>query len=291
MDDLATFPVTPSGAITITATNKRTPAPVTATLSYDVVIDGNGPVITIDSPAPQQVVGGKVTLTFDVTDKGSGVDENSVNVALYHDDAQRYYDPNNGWGHTGDRYTFTFDTKAIEPFAKVQTTINILASDKVGNASASGQSLQLYLDNVPPQIDLDPRNIRIQTAANCSNSFDPVGFNALNDLEGSFGTPTLFEIGFFRVFVNEQTNSQPGQQLFYFSGTDQTNVRLYVRSRPQPRNDEAARKQEPGRRQHVRRHQGYRHDQQRSALRRGTKPISSNSAVGTPWNQIDPTVE
>src|SRR5262249_42976313 len=158
--------------ITIGATNKRTP-PVTSSYSYNVTIDGDGPLVSIDSPAPQKVVGGKVTLVFHVTDKGSGVDEKSVNVALYVGDKPRFYDPNNGWGQNGDTYTYTSDTKAIEPYAKVQTTINILASDKVGNPSATGQSLQLYFDNVPPDIDLDPQNIRIRNAnGDCSNSFD-----------------------------------------------------------------------------------------------------------------------
>ena len=40
-------------------------------------------------------------------------------------------------------------------------------------------------------------------------------------------------IGYFRAFVDEQTNAQTGQTLFYFSGTDQGSVRLYVQSNPE----------------------------------------------------------
>jgi len=174
INDTDQFPQTPSGAITITASNKRAPQPVTATKSYDVVIDGDGPVITIDAPPPQKVVGGKIRLEFTVTDKGSGVDPLSVNVKRFLDDNAQYYDPLGPWTRIGDKYTYTFDSKDIEGSAKVQTTINVRASDKVGNPSASGQSIQLYLDNVPPQIDLDPQNIRMVSGPACSGSFDPL---------------------------------------------------------------------------------------------------------------------
>lgn len=234
LDDLDSFPVTPTGAISITATNVRKPTPVTATEAYNIIVDGAGPVITITDPMPQQVVGGKVTLKFSIKDEGSGVDQKSVNVTLYEgQDKPIYFDPDNGWTHVGMVYTYTFDTKVIEPHKKVQTTINVRASDAVGNATPIGQSVQIYLDNVPPQIDLDPKNIRILEGAKCSGSFDPVGYKALDDLQGVVGDALLNPIGYFRTFVREQTNSEAGQDLFYFSGTKPDTVRLYVQADPE----------------------------------------------------------
>lgn len=233
LDDLDAFPATPTGAVSITATNVRTPTPVTATESYNVVIDGAGPVITITNPVPQAVVGGKVTLTFTVKDEGAGVDEKSVNVSLWEGQEKPiFFDPDNGWSHVGSEYKYTFDTKVIEPHKKVQTTINVRASDAVGNATPIGQSVQIYLDNVPPQIDLDPQNIRILAVGKCSGSFDPVGSKAVNDQDGIMGDALLNPIGYFRTFVREQTNSEPGQDLFYYSGTKPGTVRLYIQADP-----------------------------------------------------------
>lgn len=232
LDDVETFPQVPTGAIGITATNKRAPEPATTKMDYNILIDGSGPVITINFPTPQKVVGGKVTLDFNVTDVGSGVSPEAVNVTLYPGDQPRFYNPAQGWKHQDSKYTFIFDTKEIEPYNKVQTTINVRASDLVENQSASGQSVQIYLDNVPPKVDLDPRNIRTRRGGICSRSFDPVGNNSLNDLAGQFGTPQVTRIDWFRAFVDEQTNSIGGQTLFYYSGTDQNQVRLYVQADP-----------------------------------------------------------
>jgi hypothetical protein len=231
LDDVETFPQAPSGAIGITATNKRDPEPVTKVMDYNILIDGTGPVITIKYPTPQKVVGGKVVMEFTVTDVGSGVSPESVNVTLYSGDEARRYNPNQGWKIVGQTYFFTFDTKEIEPHANVQTTINVRASDLVENQSASGQSVQIYLDNVPPKIDLDPRNIRTTKAGTCSRSFDPVGSKPLNDLAGQFGTPAVARMEWLRAFVLEQTNAG-GQDIVYYAGTDQTQVRLYVQADP-----------------------------------------------------------
>ncbi len=232
LEDTNQFPVSPSGAIKISAANSRTPEPVVATESYNVLVDGLGPVINIESPPPQKVVGGKVALVFTVVDTGSGVDPETVNVALYPDGPPQLYDPNKGWSRDGNRFTFVFDTKEVEKAAKVQTTINVRASDRAGNPSGNGQSIQLYLDNVPPTIDLDPKNVRVRAGGSCSGSFDPVGPAALGDLDGQLGSPIVNPIAFFRAFVDEQTNSQEGQSLFYHAGTDQGQVRLYIQADP-----------------------------------------------------------
>jgi hypothetical protein len=232
LDDPEKFPGGVSGAITITASNSRKPTPVSAQTSYSIVVDGDGPVINIESPAPQAVLGGKVKLIFSATDAGSGVDESTVNVTLYANGPKQFFDPDKGWSHVSDKFTYTFDTKLLEKDAPVQATINVRASDRVGNPSASGQSLTVYLDNVPPQVDLDPLNIRVKDGENCSGSMDPLGDKTVSDLAGQFGSPIANPFAFFRAFVNEQTNSSEGQTLFYFSGTDQKQVRLYIQPDP-----------------------------------------------------------
>lgn len=229
---LDALPAVPSGSIVITASNKRSPDAAVASKSYSIVIDGDGPVIAIQSPAPTAVVGGKVTVAFTVIDKGSGVDPTSVNIKRWPSDTPHFYDPAKGWTHNGDAYTYLLDTKEVEAYATSQTTINVRASDKAGNASANGQSVQIYLDNVPPQVDLDPLNIRMKIGANCSNSFDPVGSAALNDLQGISGTSTVEPFAYFRAFVWELTNSAPGQDQHFYSGTDPAQVRLYVQAEP-----------------------------------------------------------
>jgi len=232
LDDTETYPETPSGALLITATNKRSPEPVTSKVAYDILIDGEGPVITIESPEPQAVVGGNVKLEFTVSDAGSGVDPATVNVTLAPGDQPRFYNAAQGWTRTDKKYTLTFDTKAVEQFAKVQTTVNIRASDTVGNSSANGQSVQLYLDNVPPEVDLDPENIRTKSGTSCSGSYDPVGDASIDDLDGSLGRSAVSRIAFFRAFVYDHTNEIPNQTLFYHSHTDPTQVRLYVQAAP-----------------------------------------------------------
>lgn len=289
LDDTEKFPVVPSGAITITATNTRAPA-VTANESYNIIIDGEGPIITINAPLPQAVVGGKVTLKFTVNDVGSGVDEKSVSAALFSGDDPRFFDPERGWRRDGATYFFTFDSKDIEPNAPVQTTINVRASDLVGNLSASGQSLQLYLDNVPPKVDIDPRNVRMESANSCSGSFDPVGPAVLNDLAGQLGSPIVNPIAFFRAFVVEDTNSQPGQKIFYYSGTDQSEVRLYI----QPDADHATTKllinKNPGTDTTCDDIGGI-DDIANPPPFTALKPISATGPVGSPWNQLDGEVE
>ncbi len=290
LDNTITFPTIPAGAINVTATNKRTPAPATSILSYDIAVDGAGPVIAIQAPLPQAVVGGQVTLAFTVTDVGSaGVDPDSVNVTLYSGQTPAVrFDANKRWTRTGDKYTYTFDSKDIEQFAKVQTTLNIRASDKVGNPGASGQSVQIYLDNVPPQIDLDPLNVRTKGPQGCSGSFDPVGTASLNDLQGSIGHASLDRrFGFFRAFVKEQTNEEIGQSLFYHSGTVQTEVRLYVQPDPENATTKLLINKNPGVDSTCDDIGGV-DDLENAPQFSAMKSMSATASVGTPWNQDDP---
>jgi hypothetical protein len=232
IDNTEKFPQVPGGSVVVRATNQRSPEPVRATLAYSVKIDGTGPTITITSPKPQAVVGGKVTVEMTIRDEEAGVDPKSVSITRYNSDQPQPFNPETNWTQTGDKYTYTFDSKQVEQFEKVQTTINVRARDKVGNQSASGQSIQLYLDNVAPQVDLDPADIRIHNGLHCSRAVDPVGESSLNDLAGQFGEDPQGVIGFFRAFVREKTNIETGQEILFYSGTDPTQTRLYAQPAP-----------------------------------------------------------
>jgi hypothetical protein len=160
-----------------------------------------------------------------------------------------------------------------------------------GNPSADGQSVVVYLDNVPPQIDLDPFNVRFEDKLTCSGSFDPVGPASLNDLQGAFGHPPLNRrIGMLRVFVNEQTNSQPGQTQFFHSGTDATTVRLYVQPDPTSAETPLLVNKNPSQDDTCDDIGGV-DDVQKAPHFNALKPISTVGALGQFWPQNDPDVE
>lgn len=219
------FRQTPSGSIpvVITAQDTRTPTAAQRSENYFFTLDGTGPVIVVTSPKDQDIIGGKVTLTFTVTDALTSVDPNTVSVEL--NQVVNLYGSGGQWTNNGDTYTFTFDSSNVAG-SSVQVTVNITASDIAGN-KAPGESLILYLDNQPPIVDLDAGNVRVSkmsgTTRYCSESFDPLGPLAANDLE-------VFALSFvhFRTLAWDQTNGVSGQTVFYYSTTDPNSVYLYL---------------------------------------------------------------
>jgi hypothetical protein len=217
------FNPVPSGPVplVVEASNQRTPDPVTATTAEDVVVDGAGPTIQIVNPGDKAVVGGKVKLSFNVTDTVSGVDQNSVTVSLNMDNHE--FDATlDSWSVVNGLYTFEFDSRQAQG-SKVQITVNVGASDKVGNVS-TGASELLFLDNYPPYIDLDPLNIRTETDGKCSRSFDPVGNAAKNDLDSAE------RAGIFRAIVWDETNHIDEVPYKHPANTNPESVRLYLQS-------------------------------------------------------------
>jgi hypothetical protein len=215
--------------ITIRATNRRDPAAERA-VNYGFVIDGEGPIITVKTPEEGDVVGGQVPVTFTVVDALSAVDVDSIVVQV---NQSRYFYDSVTWGNVGDEFTFMMDSTEAEEFSKVQAQITIRADDEVGNA-ATERTFNLYLDNVPPTVDLDPENVR-DTRRNsdvltCSGAFDPVGDRAANDYpklqySGEIPvtrTPTL------RAIVWEETNYVPGIPLLNYATVDPSTVRIYL---------------------------------------------------------------
>lgn len=223
--DTMVFPDTPNGTVPviITATNRRDPS-ATRVESYSFVIDGEGPIVTITDPQNEDVVGGQVALHFTIEDALSGVDQASIVVEL--NGNENRYGEGGTWSQSGDVYTFLFDSTQAEKDSKVQATINIRATDQVGNV-ADGESLILYLDNVPPIVDLDPEFVREKKKGPenyCSIAFDPVGPLAANDgdLAG--------RVQRYRALVWERTNFTTGQIIRYHSGTDVDSVYLYLQA-------------------------------------------------------------
>jgi hypothetical protein len=223
--DRELFPNPPAGTlpVTIRATNRRKPEPVETLLSYDIVIDGKGPKISVVTPTDSAVVGGRVPVTFTIEDDFSDVDEASVVVFVNLEEHR--FKPGDGWSRSGDSFTFTLETAEAEKTSFFQVSVNISAADEVGN-EAQTESLLLFLDNQPPIVDLDPPNLRETRKAGdtleCTRSFDPVGTAPPNDLD------TVPRAVLFRALVWEQTNYEVGQTVVHYAGTDRESVYLYL---------------------------------------------------------------
>jgi hypothetical protein len=226
LEDDVLFPTAPSGTIpvTISATNGRTDRVV----SYTFVVDGTGPEIAITTPEHGDVIGKTTTIEFTVHDEFSAIDPDSVAV-LVNTSTMIYYDANSAvWTRTSmddttERYTFDLDRSRIED-SQWQANLTISAADAVGNDSLT-RNVLVYLDFVPPLIDLDPFNVReINDNDECSESFDPVGDNALSD-----GGIVDEEAGRFRVIAWELTNDF-GQDVLHLAGLDERSVKLFLDS-------------------------------------------------------------
>lgn len=226
--DPTLFDPAPNGPLPliVKASNQRKPEAVTSTTTQPIQVDGGAPIIQITSPTDKKVVGGKVALTFKATDAISGVDPASIVVSL--NTVDTHYDPaSDAWGYANGTYTYEFDSRQVKD-SKVQITVNVGATDMVGNAAGVATEL-LYLDNEPPSVDLDPALIRTVTPDGvCSRAFDPVGPLSLNDL-GS-----VQAAGMLRALVWDNTNSIPEIPVKHLSGVNAGAVRVYLRPSVDP---------------------------------------------------------
>jgi hypothetical protein len=214
--------------VLVTAPNKRSPMAALRSEAYGFKLDGDGPVIKITTPKPNDIVGPKTrVLSFTVTDLVSGVDKSKVAVTL--NGVEFQYDPAAGWTENKGTYTFTFNGTQIEG-SVAQATINVHAADLVGN-EADGESLVIYLDDHPPIVSLDPPHVRVAVEApvgkfTCSSSFDPLG-SAVSDGD------TIADSATFRVLAWDETNHAVGQRVDYLSGVERTSVFLYLQPDPE----------------------------------------------------------
>lgn len=220
-NDKTLFMVPPtSSEVLVTASNGRTPDAPTRSVKADVKIDGDGPLIKIESPADGRIVHGEVVLKLTITDV-SGVKPGSVFASIEGDMPLKITE----WDVMGSSYSHTFDTRTFG-YEITQLTINVAATDVVGNQTDPAASITLKLDNRPPLLSLDPPPMRefrrSGTDYLCSQLFDPVGESAVNDGE------TATVASYYRVFVEDQTNHAPGSMFDYLAGVDKQKVVLYA---------------------------------------------------------------
>ncbi|HEX4351549.1 MAG TPA: hypothetical protein VHZ95_01520, partial [Polyangiales bacterium] len=141
-NDKTKFTVPPSAAqIDFAVSDARTPTAPTRHQTIKATIDGAGPTIVVNSPAYRTIVGSDVTLQITASDP-SGLQPGSltgtVNSGLL---------VLNQWVMTApDTFSCEFDSN-FDNTALTQLTINVTATDTVGNQSTVAH--QLLLDNLP----------------------------------------------------------------------------------------------------------------------------------------------
>jgi hypothetical protein len=230
LNDKTVFPTSPTGTIPIVieAKNQRAPTAAASLVSYNIVVDGTPPVISIAQPAENSVVGQQITLQFTITDDLTGVPPTSISVDL--NGTEYVYSATDPQWHAstggGDPYTFTFPSSII-PDPKTQVSAVVHASDGAGNASP-GVSREFFIDTAAPIVDLNPAALRerktISSQAYCSDPFDPVGATSANDSQ------TVPDAQRFRALVWDTTNSALGQDpnQLHYAGVNTNSVVLYA---------------------------------------------------------------
>ncbi len=221
--DDASFPVPLDGpqSLSIQASNMRSPDPVTRFESVQWLADNDGPVISINSPSPGDLVSGLMAVSVSVSDP-AGVDGDSVSVTVAHEFEVDMIDVGGG------NFAGVFDTRLLDLNTWVFPPIEARAADAVGNSSSVGHLVGL--DNRPPIIDLDPplvREARIDTTTGellCSTLFDPLGEDSTDDGEA------VLQLSEMRVRINDFGNgalSLTGVEL-PIADTDTNSVQLFV---------------------------------------------------------------
>lgn len=201
--------------VTVTATNARG---VTREIFYEIIVDSVGPVITINSPDPFDVVGKEVTIQMTVEDESAGVDWDTLRIT-FGPDVEEFTLAGGAWTRVGSVATFTFLSN--DYLAERDLILNIDVKDTLGNATATGD-VTYRLDEYGPILSLDPPNFREHDADyECSYAFDPVGEDALNDGDDATHQSLL------RAVVWERTYHQNVQEHFP-AYVDPESVRLWI---------------------------------------------------------------
>jgi hypothetical protein len=220
LGDPAVFSPTPTGPVPVRIVAKNERGAI-RTSDFSFTVDNLGPTIQITAPpTPNQFIGGKVTLAFTVSDVPAGIAANTVKVIFNSGAPIVYSKDDKNWAHPSDTvFTYTFDTKNFD--SKISLAVMIRADDVAGNAS-DGASIQYYVDNVPPIIDMAPPQVQELKpfAANvsvCSEPFFPLG-KSPKDLE-IVGSVTRL-----RALLWDEGNAADGQDAFYFSDIDNSNT-------------------------------------------------------------------
>lgn len=217
-NDRTFFDMPPSTAqIVVSARSSRTPEPGRRSEVVNILLDSTGPDLKIAAPTALTIVRGEVTLSLSISDP-SGVDLGSVagtiNTDLFVFDR---------WTVQGNSYSQRFDTRTFGD-ALTQLTINVKASDSVGNQSTD--SVVVRLDNVPPILSLDPPMLREYKVVNdqtiCTAPYDPVGTAAASD--GDYSQASTI----FRVMVWDETQGSPGAPARYVANVNDKSMVVFA---------------------------------------------------------------
>ena len=198
-------------------------------------IDEEGPVISLTSPAPGEIVGDIMVISARVLDP-SGVLDSSVIAVIGDDTRPAIFNIQlkpNGAGV----YSSFFDTRKLtgcndppkrSDLCIVYPTISFRASDELGNERAIGYGFTV--DNIAPVADLDPpliRSFRPEERFVCSWEFDPLGRNSLigdmpNDMHH---VGQVFDL---RARIQDDGNHAVGLKLVPISQVDPAKTSVYV---------------------------------------------------------------
>jgi len=186
------------------------------------VVDDKGPSIVVKSQAPGDLIGGIVDIEVELTDQ-AGVLASSAQVLIGNELDNRLVtlrpDLENNKNFIGQ-----FDTRTLSDHM-LWPVMSFRVADSLGNESH--YDLQVALDNGPPRISLDPpANFHAwrerEGVIECSRPFDPVGDDAVNDLQ------TVQQIAEFRARIEDQGNYVPSAEWLPVAAVDPSSVWLYV---------------------------------------------------------------
>ncbi len=208
----------------VTATNSKGTETV---VRRKFVSDSRGPTISATVPDTGALIGRVITISAQVADPAGVLDSSVVAVIAHGDKMFEVKLAPPAAGSMGPAvYSALFDTARL-PVNALFPSISFRASDVLGNESSVGYLVSL--DNTPPLADLDPptdfRLIRtINDVDECSWPFDPLGKDAVDDLET---VNQLFDI---RARIEDQGNSPlyGGTDFTPIAGIDDTRVQLLV---------------------------------------------------------------
>jgi hypothetical protein len=217
-EDRSVFPEPLSGQyqLIIRAVNARG---VEQVWTQDFTIDGDGPRISISTPNNGELVGGLFVVRAEVTDP-AGVDASTVFLRVGTE--QYLMAPISHGSHV---YSRTFDASGF-PHTVVEITLNVTASDTVGNGTAVSRTVKL--DSVPPLVSLDPPYVREAREKSglieCSELFDPVGEDSVHDGQ------TVGTAAEFRGRVEDLSNSTLSHSgtVIFMSEVNESAVDLYI---------------------------------------------------------------
>ncbi|MGM0597724.1 MAG: hypothetical protein ACQES9_11875 [Myxococcota bacterium] len=218
-DSIFSPPLTGEKRIVLEAFNSLTNS---ATREVDFTIDNNGPVISILSHSPGEIVGGIIQIEAEIVDP-AGVQTSSVFAIIGNNDLN--YEIPLAKVQGTDAYAGSFDTSVL-PTNFVWPALQVFASDQLENEASIG--FEIALDNTSPLASMDPpENFRLAEEnadglISCSWEFDPVGESAVDDME------VVSQLFWIRARVEDQGNNAPGSVYTPLSLVDHSSVELYI---------------------------------------------------------------